>query len=165
MSVTIIDLIDKETGKIKTIYTNSGKPYGLFKNTSSQSNLTANTTYLTPSTTTVQNSGITVVNGTDFTVPISGTYLVQISLQIKKNQGTTNKEVSVWLRKNGVDIPNTNSTITVINNNRFNITLFNFTLTLDANDYVQTAFTVNDSNIILESTTDVPSSSFTIVQS
>lgn len=164
MSVVINDLIDGSTGKIKTTYTNSGKPYGAFKSTSTQSGFTANTTYIANSPTVTENGGITVVNGNEFKVPSSGTYAIQFSVQLKKTQGTVNKTIETWLKKNGTDISDTNTTITLFNNNRINITLFNFVVTLDTDDYIQLAFNVSDSNIILENTTGVPSVTFTIVQ-
>jgi hypothetical protein len=164
MSVVINDLIDSETGKIKTTYTNSGKPYGAFKSTSTQSGFTSNTTYIANSPTVTENGGITVVNSNEFKVPSSGTYAMQFSVQLKKTQGTVNKTIETWLKKNGTDISDTNTTITLFNNNRINITLFNFVVTLNEDDYIQLAFNVSDSNIILENTTGVPSVTFTIVQ-
>ena len=164
MSVVINDLIDSETGKIKTTYTNSGKPYGAFKSTSTQSGFTANTTYIANSPTVTENGGITVVNSNEFKVPSGGTYAMQFSVQLKKTQGTVNKTIETWLKKNGTDISDTNTTITLFNNNRINITLFNFVVTLNEDDYIQLAFNVSDSNIILENTTGVPSVTFTIVQ-
>ena len=164
MSVVINDLIDRETGNIKTTYTNSGKPYGAFKSTSNQSGFTVNSTYITSSPTVTENGGITVVNGTDFKVPSNGTYAMQFSVHLKKTQGTVNKTVNLWLRKNGTDIADTDTEITLFSNNRINMTLFNFVETLNADDYIQLAFSVSDSNIILENTTGVPSVTFTIVQ-
>lgn len=83
--------------------------------------------------TTAYGTGITVANNgsgvpTRITVAVAGTYLISPSLQFA-NSASTNYNVNIWFRKNGTDIANSNTVISVPKvadggNTFFQITLF-----------------------------------------
>lgn len=138
------------TYKIKRGNMASGKLYGSFYSSSTQSGFTANTTYLMNASTVAEQNGINVVNGTDFTVPSGGTYNLQFSAQLNKTQGGSSGDINIWLRKNGNNIPFTNTKMSFANNNSLAVAAWNFVLTLAAGEYLQLAFQVTDPAIIIQ---------------
>jgi hypothetical protein len=63
--------------------------------------------------TTVANKGITLASNTRITLPQLGNYLFNISA-IAANVGSSNtQQVSIWFRKNGSDVANSNSYLSV----------------------------------------------------
>ena len=83
---------------------------------------------------TVNNQGITVTSGAGdvsgrasyltFTHP--GVYNIAFSLQLLRTQGGSPDTVSIWLRKNGANEPNTNTDITLISNGQKQVAAWNF---------------------------------------
>ena len=89
--------------------------FGSFYSSTSQTVVAANTeTPLTYTSQTVNVGGLTFA-GSTITVPDAGTYEINHSLQFNTTSGGTNK-VFFWFKKNGADIPQTTSYITVANN-------------------------------------------------
>lgn len=60
--------------------------------------------------------GLSVVAGTQLTVAATGTYRFDISLQML-NQGGGGSTITIWARVNGVNVPNSASSIEMGNNN------------------------------------------------
>lgn len=142
--------------------------YGIF---------TRNTDYIPASTTTAyiaeldktEDTGGGVYLGEDKSriyVSIPGDYQILFSPQFSSNKGT-NVGGDIWLRKNGVDVERSNSRI---NFQKELVTTIPFIIDLDAGDYVQVAFAVNDSTVKLAAFTnqinptrpDIPSIIFNI---
>jgi hypothetical protein len=100
----------------------------------------------------IPNAGITIANNT-FTQPTritsthGGTYNIQFSAQLHKIGGTDHK-ASIWLRKNGVDIANSNTNITMKANANYVVASWNFFVTLTAGQYAEIMW-VQDGNIEL----------------
>ena len=61
------------------------------------------------------------------------------------------KDVDVWLRVNGVDVANTNSMQSLTDLDEREIISFSHVLELQAGDYIELMFMVNDLNVILNS--------------
>jgi hypothetical protein len=57
-------------------------------------------------------SGVSVVNGTEITVSQLGRYNIAFSIQLEKSDAGTDW-VSIWLRKNGSDVPWTNTDVAI----------------------------------------------------
>ena len=157
------------TYKIKRGNMATGKFYGSFYHSTTQSGFTANTTYVLSASTISENNGITVNNGTNFTVSSGATYNLQFSAQVQKTQGGSSQDMYIWLRKNGTDVPSSNTKITFANNGVLLVASWNFVITLLANEYLQLAFQVTDPNIIVfaapsNSIPAVPSVIVTLVQ-
>jgi hypothetical protein len=73
----------------------------------------------------------------------AGVYNIQFSAQFDKTDGGAD-DVDVWFLKNGVNLADSNSTITINNNNGRHIAAWNYMLTLVANDYIEIAWSSLD---------------------
>ena len=109
------------------------KYYGSFYDTTTQAAPSANTAYAITMNTTDLSYGVTV-NSSSITFAHAGIYNVQFSAQMA-DTGTANFDI--WLSKNGQYIPNSDSTISVSNQNRYAVPSWNFFLNLNANDVIQ----------------------------
>lgn len=85
-------------------------------------------------------NGVSVASGSRVTFAYAGTYNVQWSGQFV-NTDTADSDVSVWFRKNGVDVPGSTGIVAVPSKhgstNGHALPSWNFVLTVAANDYVQ----------------------------
>jgi hypothetical protein len=127
--------------------------YGSFFSTETQSATTINT----PKAMTLNETDIS--NGVSFSkytnsqisVSTSGTYNLQFSAQIDRVVGTGTDVIDIWLRKQGVDVPNTNTKITIAGNvNQAKvIASWNFFISLNAGEYVELMYSVTDLQIQL----------------
>ena len=89
--------------------------YGGFYSSTTQGVAGANTiTPLTYTSESVNVGGITFA-GSTINVPIAGTYEITHSIQFDTTSGGTN-EAFFWLKKNGTDIPQSASIVSVVNN-------------------------------------------------
>jgi hypothetical protein len=62
-------------------------------------------------------SGVSIVGGSEITFAHAGTYIVQYATQVSKTDGGTDV-VDFWLRKNGVDVPWSNTSLTLTTSSR-----------------------------------------------
>lgn len=102
------------------------------------------------------NSGITIANNgsgqpTRITFAAAGTYMVAPSIQFA-NSDTANHNVSVWFRKNGTDIANSNTVINVPKasdggNNFFQIVLY---VQVTAGQYVEIMWLPTNAGVTLD---------------
>ena len=100
-------------------------------------------------------SGVTLGTNNDITFAYSGTYEIVYSIQYE-NSGNSDDLVDVWLRKNGVDIDNTNSIYDINRKSTSNnpsqlIAVTPFQVTLNAGDKIQVATTSSTGNVKLAS--------------
>lgn len=86
--------------------------HGAFYDTTTQANL--DNTKVQPVTfnSVTESSGFSVVGGSKITAKFAGTYNIQFSLQLNKNSGSSS-DAEIWLRYNGVDVPWSNTRVTV----------------------------------------------------
>lgn len=86
--------------------------------------------------TTADSRGITVVSGSMIKVSQSGVYDFQFSVQFEK--ASANKEnVDIWFRKNGVDIPWSNTSVVVAGSAEKQVAAWNTFLSMNTNEYAQ----------------------------
>ena len=97
--------------------------------------------------------GITLVSNTQFTANVNGIYNIQFSLQLVAPNN--NKRAYVWLKKNGVLVPNSNTEIDLPNKDYGYVAAWNFMLPLNAGQYVQLAWT-SDDGVTLKAVTSPP---------
>jgi hypothetical protein len=100
-------------------------------------------------------TGVTVVNDslgnpTEITVAKTGVYDLQFSAQIERGSGGSAKQISIWLRKMGVDIANSNTHLTVVANSGRLVAAWNFLVDLTAGQNVQLMYSVADISIELK---------------
>lgn len=81
----------------------------------------------------------------------SGLYNFQFSAQISSGSSSA-KKLWVWPRVNGVDVPNSNSEVTVAANNSAEVIAWNWVLSLNANDYFQIMYATDDTNVQIVAT-------------
>jgi hypothetical protein len=112
--------------------------YGSFTSNVTQINKGANQINAMSADTTEDNYGVILSANTRFVVQNAGVYNLQFSAQFSK---TTNGNdiLSVWFRKNGNDIPRSNTIVNVLEAGGIKIGLaaWNYVDTLNANDYFE----------------------------
>tara|TARA_R110000868_G_scaffold315944_1_gene576789 strand:- start:306 stop:974 length:669 start_codon:yes stop_codon:yes gene_type:complete len=98
--------------------------------------------------------GVTLSSGSRLTVPDAGVYTVNYSIQFKN---TTNgvQDIDIWLRKNGTDIPDTNSRFSIparksVGNPSHLIAVTPVMVELAANDYIEVMWHVTDIGVSIE---------------
>jgi len=99
-------------------------------------------------------NGISVVNDsfgypTKITVTKTSIYNIQFSAQLNRTTGGTPKQISIWLRRNGLDLANTNTHISVQANANKLVAAWNLFVRLNAGDNAQLMWTTQDTNIQL----------------
>lgn len=102
----------------------------------------------TPSVT----NGISFSNNTRFTVSTPGLYEFIVTSQIERIANSGSDKVYFWLKKNGSNVPDTTSTVSVVGNanTAADIITKNFVIVLEANDYVEFAWAVTTADIVLK---------------
>lgn len=98
--------------------------------------------------------GITLVDGTKFTVPNTGVYNFQFSAQFKNIQNEQ-EDVTIWFRKNGTDLPNSATQITVPARKSagifgYSVAAWNIFLDLNSADYIELIWLPTSLGVTLE---------------
>lgn len=98
--------------------------------------------------------GITLVDGSKFTVPNTGVYNFQFSAQLK-NIGNTQEDVTIWIRVNGTDLANSATQVTVPARKSagiygYMVAAWNFFFDLTSADYVQLVWVPTSENLTIE---------------
>jgi hypothetical protein len=148
-----------------------GGYYGSFYDTTNLLLTSATTAYALPLNTTAEANGVSIASGSRITVANAGVYNIQFSAQLDKTD-SNNDLVNIWFAKNGTNIPDSNTQVTVLGNTGKYLASWNFVLTLAANDYVQIMIQSPDTNMrVIASGTQsnparpaVPSSIVTVTQ-
>jgi hypothetical protein len=116
-------------------------PQGAFQDSTTQTAANTTTAYPITFNTTDFSNGVTMVSNSRFTVEYAGLYNLQFSVQL---DNTTNNsvDVDIWFRKNGTDIPASNSRFGLAPrkgaNDPFHIIAgLNYFVDMQAGDYVQ----------------------------
>lgn len=126
--------------------------YGSFYSTITQTTLGSATEVMTFNNTALS-SGISVVTfggkASRITVANSGIYNFQFSAQVWKTSGGSKETLYIWFKKNGTDIPDSNTGITLANNNDLLVPAWNFMESLNAGDYLEIAWYTTDQHIEL----------------
>jgi len=97
------------------------------------------------------NTGITIASSTNVTVAAAGIYSINTSIQFA-NADSTNHTSTFWFRKNGTNIPNSASVISVPKVADGGKTLAQITIfeSMSINDYVQFIWSVSNTNVLLD---------------
>lgn len=100
-------------------------------------------------------SNDTFSNPTLFSVTDSGIYNVQFSAQLSRVTGGSAQVVSIWLRKNGVDVPNTATHVSMQANAGRLVAAWNFFIDMTDTDTIQIMWSQNGAINILAETADL----------
>jgi len=120
------------------------KNYGTFNRTTDYVAALANTAYAIPFTTTAVSNGITIGSPTSRIVASqSGYYDISCTLQYTSTN-SSQKDGYAWIRKNGVDIPQSSRIVTLNLNSGYSPVLISEAVSLAANDYIEIMFATTD---------------------
>jgi len=129
-------------------------PYGQFQSQTDQTAAAIDVAYAITYDQSDFLDGVTLSSGSRLTVPTEGVYIVNYSIQFKN---TTNdiQDIDIWLRKNGTDIPDTNSRFSISarkgsGNPSHLIAVTPIMVELAANDYIQIMWHVTDTGVSIE---------------
>jgi hypothetical protein len=134
-----------------TIFNTSTGSYGSFYDTTTQTNpvgniprsMSLNTTDITNG---VSISGSTNPYNTYIKTINAGVYNIQFSAQLDKTDSGTD-EIFIWLRKNGIDLTDTATAVTLVGNNGKQVAAWNWFVNAAANDYFQIIWYALDTNV------------------
>ncbi len=131
--------------------------YGIFAITIDYTPAVINTAYAMPFDTTRLSNGVVIGTPTSrLVVPQSGLYQFNATIQLISSSAV-NKNVWIWFRANGVDIPNSARIVTVSVNNSYTPVSLNEAVSLAANGYVELMFASDSVNVTID---NVPATAF-----
>ena len=133
---------------------NIALPYGAWQDSTDQSASSTTTAYPITFNTTDYSYGISVASSSHLKVDYAGLYNVQFSFQLS-NMSNTSQDVSVWFRKNGVDVPKSNSQFGLAARRTsfdpYNvIASMNFFIDLAKNDYIEIMWSTTDTLVTID---------------
>ena len=123
--------------------------FGSFYDTTTQTAAAINTAYAMTFNTTDLSVGVTRGSPTSrIYVDRQNVYNVQFSAQVDKTAGGVGL-VWIWLRKNGVNVPDSTGQIRIQGNNAELIAGWNYIIQLNDGDYIELMWEVDDISVIL----------------
>jgi hypothetical protein len=136
-----------------TIFNTATGSYGSFYDTTTQTNPVANIPRSMSLDSTDISNGVSVSGSTNpFNTYIktqnAGIYNLQFSAQVDKTDGGSD-EIVIWLRKNGIDLTETATTLTLPTNNSKAVAAWNWFVTSAAGDYYQIIWRSTDIDLRL----------------
>jgi hypothetical protein len=128
-------------------------PYGAFHDTTTQTAAATGTAYAVTFNSTDLSNDVAIGTPTSkITVTNAGIYNFQFSLQLDKASGSTG-HTYIWARVDGTNIPNSASEVSVQGTSAENIAAWNFVLPMQAGQYFQLMWSVDDTNIQIKAVT------------
>lgn len=122
-------------------------PYGTFYTTADQA-IGVNTPTVINTSWVQADTNKTYLDGNRIYVEETGDYFVQFSAMFIKTNASSGT-ASMWFRKNGVDIPDSNTKITLAGNNSEITMTVSLILDLDAGDYIQFVSSASATNTFI----------------
>jgi hypothetical protein len=119
---------------------------------STQDQVAASTTVAYPLTlnnTDPDSSGVSIVSNSRITFANAGVYNIEFSAQVDRVSGSGTDTVDIWFRKNGTDIPESNTVVTVSGGaaSAKTVAAWNYMLDLSASDYVELVWRTSNTNL------------------
>jgi hypothetical protein len=119
---------------------------------STQDQVAASTTVAYPLTlnnTDPDSSGVSIVSNSRITFANAGVYNIEFSAQVDRVSGSGTDTVDIWFRKNGTDIPESNTVVTVSGGASAakTVAAWNYMLDLSASDYVELVWRTSNTNL------------------
>jgi hypothetical protein len=130
--------------------------YGYFYELNDQTVIATNTpTAMYYSTTDFAEGVVIESDGTKLTrirVANSGKYNFQFSAQLARTAGTSTESISIWLRKNGQDVPASCTDVIIHGGASLAdmVAAWNFFQSLNANDYIEIMWSSTDTNLFID---------------
>lgn len=85
-------------------------------------------------------------------VDIAANYNIQFSLQLTSSSAAA-KNIDIWLRVNGVDVPDSATVLTLTGNNANTVAAWNFLINLSAGDYFELVWSSDNTAVSIKSFT------------
>ena len=120
---------------------------GTFYDTTTQTILSGASASLQLNTSVIQD-GVIVASNSRITVSRTGIYNLQFSAQLS-TPGGGSPDVHIWLRKNGINIANSNTGVVMQNSNQKQVAAWNFVESLIAGDYLELVAYLNGGSSVL----------------
>ena len=128
-------------------------PYGAFQDSTNQTAANTTTAYPMTLNTTDYSNGVSVVSNSRITVKNYGIYNLQFSAQLV-NTDTSIHDIDIWFRKNGTNVPASNSRYSVPNSHGgvdgSLIAALNYYIELNANDYVEIMWATDNTAVSIQ---------------
>ncbi len=126
--------------------------YGAFSDTVTQTAASINTAYGMVFNTTDSSNGVSIGSPTSrLVVDFQGVYNVQFSAQLEKASGNA-ANIYIWLRKNGVNVENTTTVVTLQGSAAKSVAAWNFIIQLEPTNYVELMWATNDTDVKITAT-------------
>jgi hypothetical protein len=97
-------------------------------------------------------NGVGISGGNQLYFSNTGVYDIQFSVQLQ-NKNSQYKDVTIWIRKNGVNVPDTAGLVAVLPKHAgitgYSIDGWNYVLSLDAGDYIELMWRVESTDLSL----------------
>ena len=122
--------------------------YGSFYSTQDQTNAGATSVNKMTYNTTDFSNGISIVSNSRITMANAGIYNIQFSAQFDKTD-SGDDTVQIWLCKNGSNIANTNTEMTLVGNNGKHVAAWNFFVNAAAGDYFEICWHSSDTEVFI----------------
>lgn len=128
-------------------------PYGSFHSTADQTVASTTTAYAMTFNATDFSDGVSLSNNSRLVAGYSGVYNLQFSSQFS-NSGSQIQDVSIWFRKNGTDVANSNSEFSIPNRHGSTdgrlIAALNFYIDLAKNEYVEIVWSATSTTVSMD---------------
>jgi len=116
--------------------------------TTDQTNAGATAANIITYNTTDFSSGISIVSNSQITISNTGKYNIQFSAQFQKSSGGDNT-VDIWLKKNGSNVANSNTRLTLAGNPGYVVAAWNLLVDATGGDYYELAWSSADTTMEL----------------
>ena len=121
--------------------------YGSFYDTTTQTAAAINTAYAITLNTTDLSQGVYIGSPTSRVyVDRPNVYNIQFSAQLDKTSGGVGL-VWIWLRKNGVNVPDSAGQVRIQGNDAELVSAWNYLVQLNAGDYIEIMWEVDDTSV------------------
>jgi len=148
--VAAVRVVDSTSGEIMVRPTiPQGLKYAQFSDTTDQTLTTADTGYPVTFNTTDVSNGLNIVSNSQTTTSYAGLFLINFSLQITSSNSSSVTSYA-WLRKNGVDVPNSRYDFTIKANGDTKVLSGSFQISLLATEYVEIIWAGSSSSMMLD---------------
>lgn len=131
--------------------------YGAFLDLQTQTNTAPGNPLAILLRTTDLSSGVSIVDNAQVTVSQAGVYNIAFSAQVTKTDAGTDT-VYIWLRINGVDVPDSNTAVVLVGGGAKQVAAWNFVVPLGAGQQATLMWASLDANarILYEDDTTTP---------
>ena len=137
------------TEDVVEIYDGGQRYYLAAYDTTDQTNAGATSVNKITYNTTDLSSGISIASSSRITMANAGIYNIQFSAQFAKTDGGDDV-VDLWLCKNGSNVANSNTEVTIQGNNGNFLAAWNFVVQASAGDYYELCWSSADTAVRLD---------------